>query len=814
MVRTLFIGVITVFVLLHISPAQESGGVRLLSHYVPPEGGSYVAGCWGWTDTVSGKEYALLGSYSGTSIVEITDADNPVERDFVPGPSSTWRELQTHSHYAYVVTEGGGGVQIIDLSYLPDSVHLVQSFNYSQGGKNISSSHTNHIKDGYLYLNGCSNWPRGGAVIFNLADPENPTFEGEYSERYYHDSFARNDTLFGAAIYDGGIDIVDVSNKSNPIFITRFNYTGAGTHNCATTSDGRYLLTTDEIGTTAKTLKIWDIQHLPTVTKVAEYQGNPTAIVHNVFVKDTLAYMSYYTAGLKILNIADPTHPVEVGGFDTYPNSDIAAYTGAWSTYPFFPSGKIIIGDMETGLYIVDINPNAPRTPTFFRAYSDFQTPSSATMSWVDPTEIVSGTPLTDFSIHIYRDGIFIAEVDSGVQQYTDSGLVLHQAYRYSVRAVSATDSSSATGFTVYAGGHAQPKPPTSFDVTSIDAGAKISWITPSQQLDGTPLNDLAFIDIYRNNALIGTVNVNTDDTASYGEYIDSTSGYHTYTILSRDNETPNNTSSLTEPIFDYAGSVSSSYSENFDSGLSSVFHTGDWDTTHAISVSGNASITDSPEGFYPTNSSTYFLLPPLRATANHVLSFKQIGTIGLGDFGFVEGSTDNKTFTRLYVAHSSYHAEWKDSSADSGDWFPQTVSLSRYAGDTVYLRFLLVTDASRQMDGWYIDDITVASTVGVEEESINTPAGISLEQNFPNPFNPTTNFGFRISDFGFVTLKVFDVLGREAVVLLNEEKSPGKYSVQWDAQGVPSGVYFYQLEVNERDGTHAVQRKKLIILR
>ncbi len=813
MIRS-FISFILIVVSIIPILAQESGGVRLLGHYIPPQGGAYVAGCWGWTDTVSNREYALLGSYSGTSVVEITNADNPVERDFVPGPSSTWHELQTYSHYAYVVAEGGVGVQIIDLSYLPDSVHLVQNFNYSQGGNDISSSHTNHIRDGYLYLNGCGGWPNGGAVIFSLADPENPTYVGEYSQRYFHDSFARNDTLFGATIFDGGIDIVDVSNKSNPTLIARFNYDGAGTHNCATTSDGRYLLTTDEVGSTAKTLKIWDIQHLPSVTKVAEYQGNPTAIVHNVFVKDTIAYMSYYTAGLKVLNISDPTNPIEVGGYDTYPNSDVSAYTGAWSTYPFFPSGKIIIGDMETGLYIVDVNLNAPRAPSSFTAYSDFQTPSSATISWEDPTEIVSGTPLTDFTIHVYRDGVFIAEVDSGVQQYTDTGLVLHQAYRYSVRAVTVTDSSSATGFTVYAGGHAQPKPPPSFDVTSIDVGAKVSWRTPSQQLDGTPLNDLAFIDIYRDDILIGTVSLSNNDTASYGEYIDSTSGYHTYKILSRDNETPEHASTFTESIFDYAGSVNSSYSENFDAGFTSGYFTGDWDTTHSIAYSGDASITDSPGGFYPTNSNTYFLLPPIRATANHVLSFQQIATIGLGDFGFVEGSTDNKNFTRLYVAHSSYHVEWKDSSADSGDWFPQTVNLSRYAGDTVYLRFLLSTDASRQMDGWYIDDISIASTVGVEEESNFLPRGISLEQNYPNPFNPSTVIRYSLSVTSNVMLKIFDVLGREIATLVNEEKTAGEYTVQWDAETVPSGVYFYQLEVDERDGTHAVQRKKLIILR
>ncbi|MBI5215406.1 MAG: T9SS type A sorting domain-containing protein [Ignavibacteriae bacterium] len=81
-----------------------------------------------------------------------------------------------------------------------------------------------------------------------------------------------------------------------------------------------------------------------------------------------------------------------------------------------------------------------------------------------------------------------------------------------------------------------------------------------------------------------------------------------------------------------------------------------------------------------------------------------------------------------------------------------------------------------------------------VRDEEKNLPATTRLYQNYPNPFNPTTNFGFRISDFGMVTLKIYDVLGREVVTLLNEEKHPGEYSIPWNAEQVPSGVYYYKL--------------------
>ncbi|MBI3189496.1 MAG: T9SS type A sorting domain-containing protein, partial [Ignavibacteriales bacterium] len=95
-----------------------------------------------------------------------------------------------------------------------------------------------------------------------------------------------------------------------------------------------------------------------------------------------------------------------------------------------------------------------------------------------------------------------------------------------------------------------------------------------------------------------------------------------------------------------------------------------------------------------------------------------------------------------------------------------------------------------------------------VREVSDAVPNKFSLEQNYPNPFNPTTNFGFRIVDFsakggsasggGLVTLKIFDILGREVAILVNEELHPGTFSVSWDATGQASGIYYYRLQVGD----------------
>ena len=81
-----------------------------------------------------------------------------------------------------------------------------------------------------------------------------------------------------------------------------------------------------------------------------------------------------------------------------------------------------------------------------------------------------------------------------------------------------------------------------------------------------------------------------------------------------------------------------------------------------------------------------------------------------------------------------------------------------------------------------------------VEKHSTDLPTHFSLAQNYPNPFNPSTKIQFSIPNTSFVSLKVFNVLGAEIATLVSENKAPGTYQVTWDANGYPSGVYFYRL--------------------
>jgi len=96
-----------------------------------------------------------------------------------------------------------------------------------------------------------------------------------------------------------------------------------------------------------------------------------------------------------------------------------------------------------------------------------------------------------------------------------------------------------------------------------------------------------------------------------------------------------------------------------------------------------------------------------------------------------------------------------------------------------------------------------------VKEPISNIPLKFSLSQNYPNPFNPITSFQYAVGSQQFVTLKVFDILGREIATLVNKEKPAGSYEVEFDATNLPSGVYFYQLKTS-----NFIETKKMILMK
>ncbi|MFT5833563.1 MAG: choice-of-anchor B domain-containing protein [Cognaticolwellia sp.] len=321
---------------------------------------------WGYKDTISGIEYALVGLRGGTSIVSLANPANPVQVGYVAGANSTWRDIKTWGQYAYVTTDvGTDGLTVIDLSNLSNGV---TSTNWQptltvNGQTGVFEKAHNIWMDenGYAYISG-ANLGNGGVMILDVhTTPGTPIYLGTTPNNYSHDCYARGDTLYTADIYVGEFTVYDVSNKANPVYLGSQPTELAFAHNVWLSDDGQTLFTTDEKPNAP--VGAYDVSNPSNIVELDQFRPLQTlgqgVIPHNVHVWDDYLIVSYYTDGLILVDASRPGNLIEVGNFDTYISSS-GGFNGSWGAYPYLPSGMIIVSDINSGLYIFQ--------PTYVRA--------------------------------------------------------------------------------------------------------------------------------------------------------------------------------------------------------------------------------------------------------------------------------------------------------------------------------------------------------------------------------------------------------------------------------------------------------------
>lgn len=355
--------------------------VNLMSRVNFPDMGGNAntdgSSCWGWTDPLDGHEYAIMGCSTHTAFVDITDPVNPVYKGKLNSTNnieSMWREMKVYNNYAFIVSEAAGhGLQIFDLTRLRN-VTTPQDFTVDALYTGFGNCHTITINEakGFAYCNG-SNTYMGGPHIVDISNPLNPVLAGGYPDSgYSHDTqvityngpdteHVGKEILIGAN--ENVVVFVDVTDPANPVFISEFFYSNTSyTHQGWTTPDHKYWILGDEIdeldfGFNSRSVII-DMTELDNPVWKEDYFGPTEAIDHNGFVLNDKFYLANYTAGLRIVSTADIDNGnmTEQGFFDTFPTNNNASFNGAWSVYPYFPSGSIIISDINRGLFIVRKN--------------------------------------------------------------------------------------------------------------------------------------------------------------------------------------------------------------------------------------------------------------------------------------------------------------------------------------------------------------------------------------------------------------------------------------------------------------------------
>lgn len=385
--------------LTQVAPAQfNAQNITLLSQYddvtIPAEPNLDIRynGIWGWDDG-NGHEYACIGASNGVHIIEVTNSAAPQFRAFIPGcvTNSIWRELKTYDKYLFMVSDDAGAncLQIADLSYLPDSVHIVH-----QSDSIIKTSHTIFVNKNRLYCGGVRGSSLGSGlasmVVFDISNPAAPVLLRKLSDdypaiSYVHDMYVRNDTVYASAAYQGmHIYLFDTLTNTFNQLASFTTYPASGyNHSSALSADGKTLIFADEVPT-GLPLKSVDISDLQNITWLTNFRSTPasTATPHNPFMKyGHYIIVGYYQDGVQIFDVSNPSFPIRTGFFDTNPSDGAGLanpnYTGCWGVYVDLPSGNILASDMQNGLFVLNANTALGQTETQTKFINVYPNPAS-----------------------------------------------------------------------------------------------------------------------------------------------------------------------------------------------------------------------------------------------------------------------------------------------------------------------------------------------------------------------------------------------------------------------------------------------------
>ena len=361
---------------------------------------------WGWTDSKTGREDALVGLSGGTAFVDLSSPQQPVFLGKLPTQTvaTPWRDVKVYRDHAYVVADNAGshGLQVFDLRQLRSGAAPGGTFTATAVYSRFGSAHNLAINEetGFAYALG-SDTCNGGLHMIDLRDPAHPAFAGCYDgDGYTHDAecvvYRGPDSAFRGhevcfASNEDTLTLVDVSDKAVPVQLARVGYQGSGyTHQGWLTDNHKFFLLDDEaderqFGHRTRTY-VWDLSQLRNPRILGQYTAGTNSIDHNLFIYRGYAFQANYQSGLRVLSLDQVSRGrlSEVAFFDVVPDRDGVQFSGSWGVYPFLSSGVVLLTGIEQGLFV--LRPqlpgfNPPAAPSNLQAEL---TTGGVALSWDD----------------------------------------------------------------------------------------------------------------------------------------------------------------------------------------------------------------------------------------------------------------------------------------------------------------------------------------------------------------------------------------------------------------------------------------------
>lgn len=774
--------------------AQVSNNVDFLGNV--DAYGSYAA-CWGYVHT-DGSEFAAIGTGTGTAIYDITNAPTITLTGFIAGPSSSWREIKSYGQYLYITTEGSGvnrGLQIVSMAN-PWSPVLVNTWRTTF---NTAHSLFIDVPAGLCYVNGTDT----GMRILNLAaNPTSPAEIGSFNTYYVHDSYAKNGFAYLSGISTGIQGIYDAAMPGALVELRTWTWPGAAPHNCWTTDDQRYLLTTDE--TTGGSLRMWDVQNVGNIVQTDVYNANPSTSVHNVHVLGNLAYCSYYTEGVRVVEISDPYNIQEVGYYDTYPGAS-GGYNGCWGVFPYFPSGKMIASDISTGLWVLRFTANYGTVEgTVTDAATSLPIPgAAAVLVGTGKTATADGSGHYSLS---HDPGNYTARFSAFGYDSLDTAVLLQQGLTGTQNAALTPQPAGVVSGTITDAG----------TIAGIAGASVVAVSTPRSATSGGAgdyaLGSLPYgsytisVDRFTYIPLdvplvVSTPAVDLDVALAPVAWYDDFEANRGWTAGAQGDNATSGIWTRVDPNGTGGGGVQPEDDHTIAPGV-------------LCFVTGQSAV-GAGIGDNDVDGGTTTLLSPVFSLAGmaepRIIYWRwytnNAGAAPGEDTWRVSLSNDGGATWTDVEATTVTENFWKRIVVDVNDILAPSASMR--------LRFVASDLGSGSVVEAAVDDIEyfdASSSVAVEDPAPS--AGFMLAQNAPNPFGPMTTIRFSVPREGErIRLSVYDLRGRLVRRLLDGPRPAGEQTATWDARDeagrrAAAGVYLYALSA----GSSARTRKMLLL--
>ncbi|MEE2713469.1 MAG: hypothetical protein VX913_11905 [Planctomycetota bacterium] len=334
---------IIVSLLIAASAASQasSANTSLISNLPYPTGS--CADVWADGDLVF-----LARRGQGFDIIDVSDPINPSV--LFSGRSDLFiQDIQSVGDTLYCANASGNGqgLVIFDITdpSSPTEIGSYSSFNLLTSYSLVAEGNHAFVASQFSNL----------VAVLDVSNPASPSEVATLSSQSPI-SQIRDVTVDGDKLYvswlSGGFEIHDITNPASPTLDLAHSTPTSLVHNCWPLTGGTHIVTTDEVS--GGYLRVWDISNPTNVVEVSQWRAHGVAVMHNLFMVGSLAFITNYTEGLRIVDLSNPLAPEEAGFYDTFPMVNPFQF-GAWGVYP--GRDEIYVADFNTGFYVIDFKP-------------------------------------------------------------------------------------------------------------------------------------------------------------------------------------------------------------------------------------------------------------------------------------------------------------------------------------------------------------------------------------------------------------------------------------------------------------------------